>query len=374
MTKIELRDVVKQYDEQDQVTLTGYKQKPALDHVDLVINDGETISIVGESGCGKSTLLKVIAGLEFPNSGKVIYDGQDFTDIKPQDRGVGMVFQDYALYPTRKGEGNLSYFFEVHGRTESEEEARIRATADLMGMDFQLLLGQLPDTLSGGQKQRVAIARCIVRDPNIFLMDEPIVNLDAKLRERTRIEIKKLLRQFKVTTIYVTHDQQEAIFMGDRIAVMRKGEVEQLGTFDELYYTPANLFVATFIGTPPMSIIPATVENGSLVVEGVRWQLPPGVNAPDARVRAGFRPEGWQLDASQGAGSLEVQISHIERIPTERAAFLRGKLAGASVTILAPLDTPQVTSVRVVPQMESIYLFAADSEAALFVPGVPDLF
>ena len=374
MTRIELRDVVKQYDAQDQVTLTGYKQKPALDHVCLTIQDGETISIVGESGCGKSTLLKVIAGLEYPNSGKVFYDERDFTEVKPQDRGVGMVFQDYALYPTRKGEGNLSYFFEVHGRSETEEEARIRATADMMGMDFQLLLGQLPDTLSGGQKQRVAIARCIVRDPNIFLMDEPIVNLDAKLRERTRIEIKKLLRKFKVTTVYVTHDQQEAVFMGDRIVVMRKGEIEQVGTFDELYYTPANLFVATFIGTPPMSILPATIEGETLLLEGARWALPPDANLAQGAVRMGVRPEGWQLDAAPNVGSVPMNITHIERIPTERAAFLHGKIAGKSVTILAPLDYPPAVKVSVTPMMESIYLFDAQSEAVRLLPGVPDLF
>jgi ABC-type sugar transport system ATPase subunit len=374
MTQIELRNIVKQYDAQDQVTLTGYRHKPALNNISLTINDGETLSVVGESGCGKSTLLKIVAGLEYPDSGKVLYDGQDFTDIKPQDRGVGMVFQDYALYPTRKGEGNLSYFFEVHGRTETEEEARIRATADLMGMDFNLLLGQLPDTLSGGQKQRVAIARCIVRDPNIFLMDEPIVNLDAKLRERTRIEIKKLLRQFKVTTIYVTHDQQEAIFMGDRIVVMRKGEIEQVGTFDDLYYTPANLFVATFIGTPPMSVIPAQVNTGKLVVEDAEWDLPPGIDVPAGRVRMGVRPEGWQLDVPIESGGVRVNITHIDRIPTERASFLHGKLGGASVTILAPLDYPQVSSVHVMPHIESLYLFAADAEFALFLPGVPDLF
>src|SRR5215217_8773922 len=151
-----------------------------------------------------------------------------------------MVFQVYALYPTMKSQGNLHYYFEVHQRTQEEMDQRTREIAQIMGVGFDQLISQGTSTLSGGEQQRVAIARCIVRDPLIFLMDEPISNLDAKLRERTRIEIKKMLRRFKVTTLYVTHDQQEAIFMGDRIVVMRKGKIEQIGTFDELYYTPVN--------------------------------------------------------------------------------------------------------------------------------------
>lgn len=373
MARIDLEQIVKQFDTQDQVTLTGYKGRPALNEISLAIGDGETVSIVGPSGCGKSTLLKVVAGLEYPNTGRVLYDGQDVTAIKPQDRGVGFVFQDYALYPTRKGKGNLSYFFETHKRSEAEQEARVKRTAELMGVDFDLLLGQLPDTLSGGQKQRVAIARCIVRDPQLFLMDEPIVNLDAKLRERTRIEIKKLLKQFKITTLYVTHDQQEAIFMGDRIAVMRAGKLEQIGTFDEVYGTPANLFVATFIGTPPMTIMPVRVSAGQLIVAEMQWPLPEQLAAklPEGPLRLGVRPEGWQLDRPDGA---LMQVRHIERIPTERAAFVIGTVAGANATVLAPLDQPQVTAARVLPVWDHAYFFAADNETTIHVPGVPDLF
>jgi ABC-type sugar transport system ATPase subunit len=373
MTRVELIDIVKYYDSQDRVTLIGYAGPPALDHVSLDVRDGETISVVGPSGCGKSTLLKIVAGLEYPNSGKVLYDGMDFTAITPQDRGVGFVFQDYALYPTRRGKGNLAYFFEVHDRTAAEQDERIRRTAELMGMGFELLLDQLPDTLSGGQKQRVAIARCIVRDPNVFLMDEPIVNLDAKLRERTRIEIKKLLRQFGITTFYVTHDQQEAIFMGDRIAVMRSGRIEQVGTFDELYYSPANLFVATFIGTPPITILPATLAAGQIVVGAARWPLPPDLAGllPPGALRLGVRPEGWLLDADAGA---PLEVGHIERIPTERAAFIHGTLAGERAVVLAPLDYQAGDGVRVVPRWEQALFFSADSEATLHVPGVPELF
>ena len=373
MTRIELNSVVKYYDGQDQVGLFGYRGSPALNSVSLAVADGECVSIVGPSGCGKSTLLKVVAGLEYPDAGRVLYAGQDVTDAKPQERGVGFVFQDYALYPTKKGKGNLQYFFEVHKRSEAEQEQQMRATAELMGVDFALLLGQLPDTLSGGQKQRVAIARCIVRDPNLFLMDEPIVNLDAKLRERTRIEIKKLLKQFGITTLYVTHDQQEAIFMGDRIAVMRAGMIEQIGTFDALYSTPANLFVATFIGTPPMAVLPVDVSNGQLTLNETRWTLPASLAEvwPIGSARLGVRPEGWILDA---ADSISLQVRQIERMPTERSSFVRGQIGGEAVTVLAPLEQAQTPTLAVRPDWDQVYLFAHNGETVLHTPGVPDLF
>ncbi|GCE22172.1 ABC transporter ATP-binding protein [Dictyobacter kobayashii] len=374
MVTVALVDVVKQYDAMEEVTLIGYKHGPALNHVTLEIASGETLSVVGPSGCGKSTLLKVVAGLEYANAGHVYYDSYDMSEIKPQDRGVGMVFQDYALYPTMKGKGNLAYYFEQHDRSEQDMEARVQQVADRLGVDFQLLLGRLPDTLSGGEKQRVAIARCIVRDPVVFLMDEPIVNLDAKRREKTRIEIKKLLRQFSITTLYVTHDQQEAIFMGDRIAVMRSGHIEQVGTFDELYYTPANLFVATFIGTPPIAIVPVNLAGMEIRSGETTWPLPPILAdyhlAGPARL--GVRPADWILGREDG---MELEIRHIERIPTEQAAFIHGMLPGdIPVTALAPLDIPDRPMVKVTPDWERVILFEPEGERVLHTPGVPDLF
>lgn len=373
MTGVRLEKVTKEYDSVEQVTLTGYKHPPALNEVSLEIKNGETISIVGPSGCGKSTLLKVVAGLEFPQKGRVFYDSLDITEIKPQDRGVGMVFQDYALYPTMKSKGNLAYYFEMHQQSKEEMEARVRHTATLMGVDFELLLGRLPDTLSGGEKQRVAIARCIVRDPLVFLMDEPIVNLDAKRREQTRMEIKKLLRKFTITTIYVTHDQQEAVFMGDRIAVMRHGTIEQLGTFDDLYYSPVNLFVATFIGTPPITILPVTVADGQVRLENWHWQLPEALadKIQPGKVRMGIRPEGWQLNAADG---IELPISHIERIPTERAAFIHGSLLASNVIAVAPLEQPEVNRIRISPDWERVYFFEQDGEGVIHTPGIPEFF
>jgi ABC-type sugar transport system ATPase subunit len=373
MTRIRLEKIIKEYDALDEVTLTGYKHPPALNGVSLDVQSGETISIVGPSGCGKSTLLKVVAGLEFPQQGRIFYDDIDMTEIKPQDRGVGMVFQDYALYPSMKSKGNLAYYFETHQQGKAEMEARVHQTAKLMGVDFDLLLGRLPDTLSGGEKQRVAIARCIVRDPVVFLMDEPIVNLDAKRREQTRIEIKKLLRKFQITTLYVTHDQQEAVFMGDRIAVMRWGRIEQIGTFDDLYYSPATLFVATFIGSPPINLLPAEISNRELILPGARWSLPAALAEaiPSGKVRLGVRPEGWQLSTPDGA---ILQVSHIERIPTERAAFIHATHLSNHIVALAPIEHPEIDRLIVTPDWERVYFFEPEGEGVIHRPGVPEFF
>lgn len=371
MASVEVINVFKTYPE-GRLVAAGHC-KPALNGVSLRLAEGETVSVVGSSGCGKSTLLKVIAGLEPTDAGRILYNGQDATRVRPQERGVGMVFQDYALYPAMKGKGNLAYYFETHHRTEAETEQRMRETAQRMGVGFAQLLGRLPDTLSGGEKQRVAIARCIVREPQLFLMDEPITNLDAKLREQTRIEIRKLLRRFALTTMYVTHDQQEAIFMGDRLAVMRDGSIEQVGAFDELYYTPANLFVATFIGSPPMAVIPAVIADGEAISGQARWPLPHHVTRGVASgpVRIGVRPAGWRFDPEHGA---VLRVRHHERQPAEQATLLHGSVAGADVTVVAEAGHPIAAEERVVPDWNRAYFFAAASEAPLLLPGVPDVF
>ncbi len=366
MAQIELRGVTKRFSENTLIASAG---RPALDSVDLTIRDGETLSVVGPSGCGKSTLLKVVAGLEFPDAGQVIYGGEDYTDVRPKDRGVGMVFQDYALYPTRKGEGNLKYYFEVRGKGEDEKVKRVQEVAELMGVDFDTLLGQDPGTLSGGQQQRVAIARCIVREPKLFLMDEPIVNLDAKLRERTRLEMRKLLKKFRVTTLFVTHDQQEAIFMGDRIAVMREGKIAQLGTFDELYYTPKDRFVAGFIGSPSMTFFRGSVRDGTFHTAEVSWALPEASLPLTGDTVLGVRPEGWFL----GSGA-KMPLRHIERLSSERASYLHGDLAGERVAVLADLEHPQTDSVLLTPNWEQVYLFDPTSGVCVHAPEALELF
>ena len=227
----------------------------ALDDVDLTVADGQTMAVLGPSGCGKSTLLRVIAGLEADYHGELFYDDQEMLDVPPKDRFIGMVFQNYALYPHFEGHGNLSFFFKMHKAPDAEAEERIRITSEIMGIGFRALLQRKPGTLSGGQQQRVAIARAIVRRPRVFLFDEPLSNLDAKLRSQTRIEIRRLLRRFSITALYVTHDQTEAMALGDQVAVMRAGRIEQVGPFNEVRMRPDNTFVAGFLGVPPMNLL-----------------------------------------------------------------------------------------------------------------------
>ncbi|MBV7333892.1 ATP-binding cassette domain-containing protein [Chloroflexi bacterium TSY] len=272
----------------------------ALDDVSLTIPDGQTLSVLGPSGCGKSTLLRVVAGLESGYEGQIFYDGRDVRDVRPGDRHIGMVFQNYALYPHFEGHGNLSFFFRMRKFTDAETEERIRITSDIMGIGFRALLQRKPGTLSGGQQQRVAIARAIVRNPSLFLFDEPLSNLDAKLRSQTRVEIKRLLRRFQITALYVTHDQSEAITLGDQVAVMRAGKVEQIGTYHELHNAPVNEFVAGFLGAPPMNLFRnATIEQNQLCFDSFCVSLPSSVleQLSNAHIRygtnitMGVRPE-----------------------------------------------------------------------------------
>lgn len=271
----------------------------ALDHVNLTIPDGETLSIVGPSGCGKSTLLRIVAGLDPKFEGRVLYDGKDMRDVPPRDRYIGMVFQNYALYPHFRGQGNLSFFFKLHKRTDEETEARIRATSEIMGIGFEELLKRKPGTLSGGQQQRIAIGRAIARDPVLFLFDEPLSNLDAKLRVQTRIEIKRLLRRFQITAIYVTHDQVEAITLGDKIAVMREGRIEQVGAYQELMDDPVSAFVAGFLGQPPMNLFAGgVVRDGRICWHNAEVALP-------ARLRGHVR-EGQTVTVGARAERAEI--------------------------------------------------------------------
>jgi ABC-type sugar transport system ATPase subunit len=270
----------------------------ALDRVSLIVPDGEALAVVGPSGCGKSTLLGVVAGLTDYN-GEVFYDDQPMEDVPPRERYIGMVFQNYALYPHFEGRGNLAFFFKMHKAPDAETEERIRVTSETMGIGFRELLGRKPGVLSGGEQQRLAVARALVRRPRLLLLDEPLSNLDARLRVQTRVEIKRLLRRFGITTIYVTHDQSEAATLGDRIAVMRAGRIEQLGTYQALRQDPANAFVAGFIGQPPMNLFPGGIVQGDavswnqiaiLLPEGIRRQVQSGDS-----LTVGIRPEAARL-------------------------------------------------------------------------------
>jgi ABC-type sugar transport system ATPase subunit len=290
----------------------------ALDHVDLEIPDGLTYAVVGPSGCGKTTLLRVVAGLDREYSGQVYYDDTLEDRVRPQDRRIGMVFQNFALYPQWKGEGNLRFFFRVHHVDEAETRERIRATSEIMGIGFEELLGRMPRTLSAGQKQRVAIGRAIVREPRLFLFDEPLSNLDADLRARSRVEIRRLLTRFHVTALYVTHDQREAAILGDRIVVMRDGRVEQIGAFSDLTQRPANTFVASFLGARPMNLFTGGTANSGIARFG-DWTVPlpetlRALVAEGRPLTAGIRPESVRVregaqdsrDAIRVRGTVEL--------------------------------------------------------------------
>lgn len=263
MARVELRNIVKRYG-----------KVLAVDRVNLVIEDGEFFTLLGPSGCGKTTTLRIIAGLEYPDEGDVLIDDKIVTHLHPKDRDVAMVFQNYALYPHMTVYENIAFPLEVrkkqHGLTKEEIDKRVKEIARFLNIED--LLNRYPSQLSGGQQQRVALARALVRKPRVWLLDEPLSNLDARLRVLMRGELKRLQKTLGITTIYVTHDQVEAMSMSDRIAVMNKGKVLQVDTPDNLYNKPRDVFVATFIGSPPMNMISCTLEERA---EETEYVVPP---------------------------------------------------------------------------------------------------
>jgi len=364
---------------QEDAHLTSGGPVHALDKLSLTIEDGETMAIVGPSGCGKSTLLRVVAGLEDPDEGTVYYDDRDMNGIAPKDRGIGMVFQNYALYPHMKGEGNLGFFFRVRKRTSEEMMERIRITSEIMGIGFDTLLSRKPGTLSGGQQQRVAIGRCIVRDPALFLFDEPLSNLDAKLRTATRIEIKRLLHKFHITAIYVTHDQTEAITLGDRIAVMRAGRMEQVGTYHELTEDPANSFVAGFLGLPPMNLLHgwSATNDGALTSQMGSIEVPEALRpsiGEGQSVSVGFRSNDACLlvegDDAQPGWHIEAEVLNADPNFAQGHQLVNVQAGEVIFGVQAPLDKPFNTGwhVTVVIDEGSAYLFDGQTEARIREP------
>jgi multiple sugar transport system ATP-binding protein len=263
-----------------EVTLKGVRKSygpvTVIEHLDLDIHDQELMVLVGPSGCGKSTALRMIAGLEEISGGTISIGGRVVNDVPPKDRDIAMVFQSYALYPHMTVRENLEFGLKIRKTARAEKDRLVREAADVLGLAEYL--DRKPKQLSGGQRQRVAVGRAIVRKPAVFLFDEPLSNLDAKLRVQMRAEISKLQKTLKTTTVYVTHDQIEAMTMGSRIAILRGGKLQQVGTPLEVYERPANLFVAGFIGTPPMNFLAATLADGGATVaaSGFRLPVPPG--------------------------------------------------------------------------------------------------
>ncbi len=295
----------------------------ALDGIDLQIEDGESLSILGPSGCGKTAILRILAGLEQLDDGKVLFNGEDVTTVSPQERNVAMVFQDYALYPHWASQDNLGFFFQTHQRKHEIPE-RVRITARVMGLGFETLLSQKPPKLSGGQQQRVAIGRAIIRDPQAFLFDEPLSNLDATVRARTRVEIRRLIQRFGITSVYVTHDQSEAFTMGDRIAVMRNGKILQVDTRRQLVERPLSRFVADFITVPAMNLLPGVVHREYVDVHDRKVMPPPVVlqQYQAESITIGIRPTDVQLRSENEEDTIPAKVETVEPLMSERSVLL----------------------------------------------------
>jgi multiple sugar transport system ATP-binding protein len=288
-----------------------FKDVEVIQGLDLVINEGEFFTFVGPSGCGKSTLLNIIAGLEQPTGGSIRFDGSPVERFSPKERDVAMVFQSYALYPHLSVYENLAFPLRMRKKGKEEIDGEVCRVAGLLGLDG--LLSRKPKQLSGGQRQRVALGRAIIRRPRVFLMDEPLSNLDALLRVEMRAELKKLHRELKITTVYVTHDQAEALSLSDRIAVLYQGAIQQCGTPHEVYLEPANRYVAGFIGSPPMNFVPCRYAEGKNRLDCGGIGLKKRVRlSENGRAVMGIRPEFVRVSGRKTKGSIRVQVTMVE--------------------------------------------------------------
>ncbi|MBQ2100398.1 MAG: ABC transporter ATP-binding protein [Lachnospiraceae bacterium] len=309
----------------------------AVDHFNFEIPDGELVGLLGPSGCGKSTALFMICGLQSPTEGKIYFDGEDVTKLPPENRGVGVVFQNYALYPHLSVLQNITFPLEnLKGEEKlTKEQMREKAVEAAKLVQIEELLERRPNQLSGGQQQRVAIARALVKRPKVLLLDEPLSNLDARLRLQTREEIRRIQQETGITTIFVTHDQEEAMSITDRIVVMKRGKVQQIGKPQEVYDNPVNLFVAKFLGTPPINVFDGEVREEKLWIGEEEVLSVPGVT--DQKVTVGIRPEGFELDEK---GAFSCKFSRVE-------------VMGRDVTVVSTHENCQGTTVRSIIQAEN---------------------
>ena len=303
-------------------------ERPAVDDLSLEVGDGEFLVMVGPSGCGKSTSLRMLAGLEDVNSGRILIGDRDVTDVQPKDRDIAMVFQNYALYPHMSVADNMGFALKIAGNPKADIRKRVEDAAKIL--DLTEYLDRKPKALSGGQRQRVAMGRAIVRQPQVFLMDEPLSNLDAKLRVQTRTQIASLQRRLGVTTVYVTHDQTEALTMGDRIAVLKDGLLQQIGTPRDMYDTPTNVFVAGFIGSPAMNLGTFDIAEGNANLGETHIPLTratvDAVGKEDAgKITLGFRPESLDITSENEHGAFAVDVDLVEELGSD--AFIYGQLA-----------------------------------------------
>ena len=348
--------------------------RPSVDALNLEIADGEFLVLVGPSGCGKSTSLRMLAGLEDVNEGRILIGDKDVTDVQPKDRDIAMVFQNYALYPHMSVHDNMGFALKIAGTPKDEIDKRVREAAKILGLTEYL--DRKPKALSGGQRQRVAMGRAIVRKPKVFLMDEPLSNLDAKLRVQTRTQIASLQRSLGVTTVYVTHDQTEALTMGDRIAVLKDGVLQQVGTPREMYDHPANDFVAGFIGSPAMNLGRFEVKGDVATLGAAKIQLSKAtldaITPEDGgKVTIGFRPESLEVVSAKDEHSIPVRLSFVEELGSD--AYIYGELVGAEDSeekLGSGEDSSQVI-VRVPPRTapepgETVYVRIKPGEEHIF--------
>ena len=328
--------------------------EPSVSDLSLDIKDGEFLVLVGPSGCGKSTTLRMLAGLEEVNKGRIMIGDKDVTTMQPKDRDIAMVFQNYALYPHMTVADNMGFALKIAGTPKDEIRQRVEKAAEVL--DLTEYLDRKPKALSGGQRQRVAMGRAIVRQPKVFLMDEPLSNLDAKLRVQTRTQIAALQRQLNVTTLYVTHDQTEALTMGDRIAVIKLGVLQQVGAPTELYDRPENVFVAGFIGSPSMNINIHPVVNGQAKIGEDTISLPREAvdkltPEDQGKIVVGFRPENASLASASDPDAFSLKVANVEDLGSD--GYIYGNILtdnSAAEQAIVMSDQNKLTTIRVNPR------------------------
>ncbi len=322
----------------------------AVQPSDIQINDGEFVVLVGPSGCGKSTLLRMIAGLEDISDGELRIGDRVVNDVDPADRDIAMVFQNYALYPHMTVEKNMGYGIKNRGASKEEIARKVAEAAGMLNLTEYLT--RRPSQLSGGQRQRVAMGRAIVRDPALFLFDEPLSNLDAKLRNQMRIEIKALQRRLGTTAVYVTHDQVEAMTMADRIIVLNGGRIEQIGTPSQIYHNPASTFVASFMGAPPMNLLEGRFDNGTVMINGGTALMPSPLQR-SGPITVGIRPEDVLLEPT---GPLPFQVDIVEELGAHR--LLHGRLEDQNFTVHVDKETHvSPGALRIALKQDALRLF-----------------
>ncbi len=336
---------------------------PAVPGLDLEINDGEFMVLVGPSGCGKSTSLRMLAGLEEVDSGRVLIGDRDVTHVPPKDRDIAMVFQNYALYPHMTVADNMAFALKMAKVSTAERDRRVQEAARILGLEE--FLERKPKALSGGQRQRVAMGRAIVRNPQVFCMDEPLSNLDAKMRVQTRTDIAKLQADLGVTTVYVTHDQVEAMTMGHRVAVMKLGELQQVDIPLKLYDKPVNLFVAGFIGSPQMNLIEAQAVDGKARIG--RYDVPVDPTSErkmSGKITVGVRPEAWRLVTAEDGG-LPIDVTVVEELGADGFVYgtcdVEGTPAQVIVRVTARGTVKQGDRIHVTTDPRQVHVFDTET-------------